>query len=58
MVSKKEKAVLDSAVAWWVSRRPLAFDEEDHLDNPRVNCSGDEQVALARAVAKYLKDEK
>jgi hypothetical protein len=58
MVNKKEKAVIDAAIAWWVSRRPLAFGEEDHLENPRVNCSGAEQIAMARAVAKYLKAEK
>lgn len=29
----------DALVAWWVARRPLTWDEEEHLRNPEVNCT-------------------
>lgn len=48
-------AVADAAKAWWEGKRPLAFTEDDHLDEPTVNCTGARDNALCLAVAEMVR---
>lgn len=50
--------VVQAAVKWWESHRPLAFSEQEHLANPTINMCGDlpGQHALARAVSSLIKE--
>lgn len=43
--------VFKAALAWWEGRRPHGFTAQDHLREPMVNCCGELERALARAVA-------
>ena len=47
--------VIKAALAWWEGRRPHGFTAQDHLREPMVNCSGELERALARAVAEQQK---
>lgn len=44
-----------AALQWWRQHRPLAFSEEDHLENPQINVATDVEKTLALAVARALK---
>lgn len=47
---------LEAAVlAWWEGRRPVGWIEEDHISQPTVNCTTDEEESLARAAAKLAR---
>lgn len=50
-----EEVLLDAAFAWWESRRPVEFGLDDHIHHPMVNCCGELERALARAVAEQQK---
>ena len=47
--------VIKAALAWWEGRRPHGFTAQDHLRDPMVNCCGELERALARAVAEQQK---
>lgn len=42
----------EAAQAWFAMKRPLLWSHSEHLQWPSVNCTSDEEVALAKAVAK------
>lgn len=46
--------VSDAAVEWWAGRRPVGWSTEQHLGNPRVNCSTAREIALAQRVAEWV----
>jgi len=46
--------VILAAVAWWASKRPVEWDKEKHLSNPRINTTTPAESDLAAAVAKLL----
>lgn len=46
--------VVDTAKAWWESRRPADFDVDAHLRNPTVNTNSAAETALATAVANMV----
>jgi len=52
--TKEQAAVLTAAVRWWLTQRPMAWGETEHLVQPHVNCSGCE-VDLAHAVADLVR---
>ena len=49
--------LLAAARAWWLAKQPLAYTAEQHLRNPEINCCGDYERALARAVAGLEVDD-
>lgn len=51
-----ESNLIDSAYAWWLTKRPVAYSAEQHLRNPAINTTGDRESELAHAVSKYMKD--
>lgn len=51
LASPLEKA----ALAWWRCRRPLDWDESEHLKNPAINTTTEGEARLARSVARTLK---
>ena len=44
-----------AALAWWRGRRPVYFDETEHLKNPTINTTTDTEKRLASSVARTLK---
>jgi|WetSurMetagenome_2_1015567.scaffolds.fasta_scaffold1537050_2 hypothetical protein len=50
MPSNVERA----AIAWWRSRKPLAFTAAEHLENPCINTQSDAERRLAKAVAAEI----
>jgi hypothetical protein len=50
----EDRTVLAAAYFWWLSKRPLADNEQDHLQNPTVNTVSAEEKALAQAVAARI----
>jgi len=44
-----------AGIQWWKSKRPVDWDLETHLTQPRVNCVTKPEKNLATAVAAYLK---
>lgn len=56
-IRKQELAVIQAAKNWWRGHRPLSYDEQDHLDNPLVNCCVAGQDKLAQAVAYLVEAE-
>ena len=53
--SKVLPQVVGAAKAWWVSKKPVAYSNSEHLENPTINCCGEEEKELARAVAVWVK---
>ena len=47
-------AVVGLAYAWWAARRPVAWNEAQHLAHPRVNCMLEAEQLLASAVARLV----
>lgn len=43
-----------AALNWWRSKRPVAYDQKQHLAQPRVNTSGAAEKRLANAVAAMV----
>ena len=54
-MTRAEKHLLERAVQWWFSKRPLAFSFLEHAENPTVNTNGDAEKALAKAVQRYFR---
>lgn len=52
--AERMSPVEQAAFQWWLSRRPLSYNEDQHLDNPTVNTFSDAEKALARAVAEIV----
>jgi NTP pyrophosphatase (non-canonical NTP hydrolase) len=57
MTTQRESNLVDSAYAWWISKRPSTYTAEDHLRNPIVNTTSDAEAQLAQDVARYVKDD-
>lgn len=54
-VSPQVPALVAASKAWWESRRPQDWTQEQHLANPIAGCDGtEEEQALAKAVAAWL----
>ena len=50
-----EIKVITAAIKWWKSKRPVVFNEKQHLENPGINCTGSEnEKRLAEAVGKLI----
>lgn len=45
------KELHGAALAWWENHRPVGWSLRQHLDNPGVNCVGEQERSLAQAVA-------
>jgi hypothetical protein len=41
----------DCAVKWWLSKRPLNWSDNGHLNNPTINCTWEKEKNLAKIVA-------
>jgi hypothetical protein len=54
MNSDVEKRIAKVAIAWWRTNRPSGWSEKKHLEKPCVNCVGEDDRVLARAVADAL----
>lgn len=51
----KPKTPVDrAAVAWWRTKRPVIWTEEQHRKSPLVNCTTAAEKRLANAVADML----
>lgn len=57
-VTAERDQLLDAAVAWWKVRRPKGWTDEQHMDIPRIERSGDAERWLATVVASILEDHK
>jgi hypothetical protein len=44
-----------AALNWWRRKRPVAYDQRQHLANPRVNTVTAAETRLANAVASMLR---
>lgn len=44
-----------AAKRWWTAQRPEGWTEDEHLDNPTVNCKNKTTRDLAVAVANWRK---
>jgi hypothetical protein len=38
------------AVRWWLTKQPVAWTNEQHRENPTINCVGAAERLLAKAV--------
>ena len=45
----------EAALAWWRTKRPLDWDENQHLKNPTINTTTHDEARLARSVARTLR---
>ena len=43
-----------AAIAWWQSKRPSDFTEEEHLQRPSINCQSMQEDVLAVEVAAVV----
>lgn len=50
-----DKNVVIAAVQWWEGRRPISYTEEDHIENPCVNCNNDRERYLSIEIAKRIR---
>src|SRR5690606_30588704 len=48
------RRVVDAAVAWWRSTRPVGWGDEAHLQHPLIALKALDAPGLARAVADYV----
>jgi hypothetical protein len=46
-----EHEVIKAAMNWWMMQRPLDWSEEQHLKHPTINIFGNQERALAEAIA-------
>lgn len=46
-----EHEVIKAAMNWWMIQRPLDWSEEQHLKHPTINIFGNQERALAEAIA-------
>ena len=53
-MTREELKVVIEAARWWKAHRPLSFDEKDHIECPKINCT-DRDKRLAEAVAQLIK---
>lgn len=37
----------EAAYRWWLTKRPVGWTEEDHHQNPDINCMSDAESNLA-----------
>jgi hypothetical protein len=56
MMRSSEK-VINAAVEWWLLKRPIKYNLQDHLVMPKINCFTDVEKDLAMAVAEYIGPE-
>lgn len=56
-MSPSEMKVVVEAVRWWKNRKPVFFTEEEHLENPKINCMTETEKRLAESVARLLKSK-
>lgn len=50
----QDNTLREAAIAWWEGHRPLAWNEQQHIATPAVNCCGPFDGALALAVATVV----
>jgi len=46
--------VVMCAIAWWEQHRPCAYTQEQHIEQYQVNCVGEREKALAKAVSELV----
>lgn len=46
--------VLRAAVAWWRKKRPVSFDQAEHIANPTINTTTPAEKRLAKVVASCV----
>lgn len=44
----------DCMIMWWYNKRPSTWTEENHLEYPAVNCSGDVERSMAFTAANLV----
>ena len=52
-----QQEIIDAATAWWHTRRPTDFTEEQHLLRPIVRVTTEAEKRLCYAVADHLRRE-
>lgn len=50
------RAVVDAAVNWWRSKRPVGWNVWDHTANPTINTTTDRENELAVAVSVVVEE--
>lgn len=46
--------LVDVAISWWESKRPIRYTEKEHLENYAINCVTKQEMYLAKAVAELI----
>ena len=51
-----EADVVAAAIAWWRTKKPVAWTHDQHLESHWINCLQFGEKELAQAVAAHLKE--
>jgi Lar family restriction alleviation protein len=51
------KRLMEAAQAWWISKRPVDYDEQQHIGNPAINCCSESERRLAEVVAEVKNED-
>lgn len=51
-----ESNLIDSAYAWWLTKRPVGSSAGEHYRNPTINTTSKEEFVLAHSVAAYMQE--
>jgi hypothetical protein len=54
-VHPTEKEIVEAAVRWWITKRPVGFNEEEHLIRPAIRIATPAERELCYAVAHHIK---
>ena len=48
--------ILIAAESWWLGLRPINWTEAQHIENPTVNTTTDNEKALAKSIGDAMAD--
>ena len=55
MSQSVEQPIIEAAIAWWHTRRPLNWTEAQHIARPDVRVTTVPEKVLCFAIADYLR---
>lgn len=58
VVDEAARELSEAATEWWLSLRPLDYDEAEHFANPTINCANDSERGVALALVALLRSER
>ena len=51
-------ALEKAALNWWLTKRPLTYTEDEHINIPAINCRNEAEEELAWQVSRMLEKKK